>query len=334
MEDFRSKISKMFAADLHCDALSSVKNGKNLAKRRRKGHFDLIRMTEGGIWTEVLSIFVHPRWIPKNLWWRGVLKQITRLEQFIESGGGKVKLARSVSDVIENFENGVRSIVVEIEGLHPIEEKPERLEKLWDNGVRIFTLTWNNSNRFAHSAVENQDAGLTDDGRAMAKQITQLGGIIDLSHSSDRTFYDILDMGIVPMLSHSCVRELKNSSRNATDDMVFKLGEVGGVIGVNFFTGFLSTKRYNEVSSDDIVAHIEKIIEIGGDKVPALGSDFDGVSHLPNDIVDASSFWKIAETLERHRFDLDIIEKIMGKNFLDYWRARSNYGESRSINRS
>ncbi|MCD6594441.1 membrane dipeptidase [bacterium] len=323
MADWHSKISKLFTADLHCDALSSVKNGAVLAGRRTKGHFDLVRMAEGGIWAEILSIFVHPKWIPKIFWWRAVLKQIVRLEQFIEAGDGKVKLARSPADLIDNFNNDIRSVILEIEGLHSIEQNPDKLVELWDMGVRIFTLTWNNSNRFAHSAVENQDAGLTDDGRAIARKITELGGIVDLSHSSDQTFYDILNLGIVPMLSHSCVRKLKNSSRNATDDMIQKLGEVGGIIGINFFAGFLSTKSYSNVSSEDIVRHIVEIIDIAGENVSAMGSDFDGVSYLPNDIADAGSFYKIAETMEQHDIEFDTIEKVMGNNFLNYWIARS-----------
>jgi len=131
----------------------------------------------------------------------------------------------------------------------------------------------------------------------------------------------VIDMGISPMLSHSCVREIKNSTRNATRLMIEALGEVGGVMGVNFFPGFLSSKSYGDVTSEDVVAHIERIIEYGGPEVPALGSDFDGVKTLPADIPDVASFWKIAQSLEEKNFDEDTIAGILGENFMDYWEA-------------
>jgi len=323
MENWQEKVSEVFTADLHCDSLFAVKKGSSLANGRKKGHFDLPRMQSGCISCQVLSIFVHPRWIPKHLWWRKVEKQIAILHQALDAAPESWTLAKSPQEVSENRENGVKSLVLEIEGLHPLESNTGKLDELWEIGVRIYTLTWNNSNRFAHSASDDQNAGLTEDGKAIVKEIIQRGGIIDLSHSSDRTFYDILDMDIAPLLSHSCLRSIKNSSRNATDDMVRKLGETGGIIGINFFPGFLSTKSYKKVTSENLVEHIEMAIELGGENIAALGSDFDGVQALPDDIPDAASFWRIAETMNSHGISGNTISKVMGKNFLNFWIARS-----------
>ncbi|MCD6532375.1 membrane dipeptidase [bacterium] len=318
--DWRSEINNYLTVDLHCDALSAVKDGRVLAEGRKGGHFDLPRMEKGGLWVQVLSIFVHPEWIPRSLWWKKVGEQVNRLHTALESSD-RWRLALSPGDVDENYRNGIRSLILEIEGLHPIEDDPDLLEKLWNFGVRIYTLTWNNSNRFAHSAKEYQDRGLTDDGREIVREIDSLGGIVDLSHSSDRTFFEVVNMGIVPMLSHSCVREIKNSTRNATRLMIEALGESGGVMGVNFFPGFLSSKSYGDVTSEDVVAHIERIIEYAGPEVPALGSDFDGVKRLPADIPDVASFWRVAQSLEEKGFDEDSIAGILGENFMDYWEA-------------
>ena len=320
--NWQEEINDFLTVDLHCDALSSVKNGATLAQARKGGHFDLPRMEQGGLWCEVLSIFVHPRWVPRGKWWAEVVEQVERLHQAIDAAPDKWRLALSPDDVEENYQQGIRSLVLEIEGLHPIEDEPdERLEKLWKYGVRIFTITWNNSNRFAHSAQENQYRGLTEDGREIVREIDSLGGIVDLSHASDKTFYDVVNLGISPMLSHSCVRDIKNSSRNANKDMISVLGEVGGIMGVNFFPGFLSSKNYSDVTSEEIVEHIERIIDYGGPEVPALGSDFDGVKALPADISDVSDFWKIAEQLEHKGFDDEQIAGILGDNFLDFWEA-------------
>ena len=314
--------SETITADLHCDALFAVRRGKPLARGRKSGHFDLPRMEKGGIWCQVLAVFVHPRWIPKALWWSKVLKQIEILHQALDEAPERWALALSPQEVIENKQKGLRSIVLEIEGLHPIEKEPEKLDELWRMGFRIFTLTWNNSNRFAHSAVDDQSEGLTEDGKQIVNEIAQRRGLIDLSHASDKTFHDVLSMGINPMLSHSCVRELKNSSRNATVEMIKELGDTGGIIGINFFPGFLSTKSYGKVTSEDVVNHIEAVLDAGGEKTPALGSDFDGVQALPADIPDAGSFFKIAETMENKGFNQETISNIMGQNFLNFWKER------------
>ncbi len=318
--------NKLFSTDLHCDALFSVSNGASLSKRRTRGHFDLVRMIEGGIQCEVLSIFIHPNWIPKKLWWGKVLKSLDRLEQFIESSSGKVSLAKSADEVMFNFGKNIRSVVLEIEGLHPIEDSPDKLEILWDNGIRIFTLTWNNSNKFAKSAMEAKygDTGLTALGSEIVRQIDKMGGIIDLSHASDKTFYDVLEMGISPILSHSCVREICDNPRNATLEMIKSLGDAEGIIGINLFPGFLAKKKYSAVTSEDVVKHIEAVISVAGEDVAAIGSDFDGVRSLPADIPDVSAFGKIAETMKKRGFSETMIDKVIGENFLNYWHKKES----------
>ncbi len=310
--------------DLHCDALFSVKNGASLTKRRPKGHFDLVKMQEGNISCEVLSIFIHPSWIPQRYWWRNIEKMLVRLRQSVEAAPTQWQQAKSASEIIENREKNIRSLILEIEGLHPIADNPDKLQFLWENGVRIFTLTWNNSNKFAKSATEAKygDTGLTEAGREIVQQIDKMGGIIDLSHASDRTFFDVLEMGISPILSHSCVREIRDNPRNATLEMIKSLSDAGGIIGINLFPGFLSKKRYSSVTSDDVVEHIEAIISATGENVPAIGSDFDGVGTLPTDIPDASAFGKIAETMKRRGFSQTTINKVMGENFLNYWHKK------------
>ena len=315
---------EFLAIDLHCDALFSVRNGSALTKRRRKGHFDLIKMQEGGIWCEVLSLFAYPLKIPKAFWWRTIEKQLNRLEQALSAAPDKWALAANPQQIIENRRRGLRSIIIEIEGLHPIENSADKLEILWNAGVRIFTLTWNNSNIFATSAAEAivKDNGLTHEGRRVIRQIEHLGGIIDLSHSSDKTFFDVLEMGISPILSHSCIRELRENKRNATLEMVKQLGDAHGIIGINLFPGFLSNRKYSVVTSDDVVNHIESAMSAGGENVVAIGSDFDGVQALPADIPNASAYSNIAIRMSERNFSQKTIEKVVGMNFLKYWKNK------------
>ncbi len=269
----------------------------------------------------MLALFVHPRLVPKVLWWRSIQRQLARLDELLSCDESLV-LALTPDDVVESARRGVRCVVVALEGLHAVEgDAEERMELLWQRGVRIFTLTWNNSNAFASAALDvHADGGLSPEGRKMVGWIRERGGIVDLSHASDKTFWDVLELGVTPILSHSALRELCGTSRNATTAMVRALGEAGGVIGINLFPGFLAKKRYSAVTSDDVVAHISAAIDAGGEGVAAIGSDFDGVKALPKDIPDAAAFAKIPQKLLEYGFGEDVVKGVVGANFIRCWR--------------
>ncbi|RKZ30993.1 membrane dipeptidase, partial [bacterium] len=179
--------------------------------------------------------------------------------------------------------------------------------------------TWNNSNKWATSCMDKtaQDKGLTPEGVEALAEINRLGGIIDLSHSGEKTFWDIMEQSeAAPICTHSCCRAIKDSPRNLTDEQIKSLIERGGVIGINFYTGFLSTKSHGEVVVADLVNHIEHIFELGGEKNAALGSDFDGVSHLPREMTDCTGIVAITEEMLRRGFEREVVIGVLGRNFL------------------
>ncbi|MBN2542234.1 dipeptidase [bacterium] len=307
--------------DLHCDVLSKVRTGTSIINGRRMGHCDLPRMKKGGVSAIVFSLFVFPKFTKEKNYRKKIDKQLNILQNTIENSNGEMKIALSPDDVRSNFHNGVASIIIEIEGLHPLDDGLGLLQKYYDMGVRIFTLTWNNSNAFATSSKEafknGIDPGLTGLGRQAVAEINRLGALIDLSHASDQTFFDVFELSKTPpILSHSCLRCFKNSSRNITDEQLILLAERSGVIGINFYTNFLSSKSMRYVTIDTIVEQMQYIKERVGVDVTAFGSDFDGISHLPKGIDDISDFPKIIEALESNGFTQDEIVKISGGNFL------------------
>ena len=130
----------------------------------------------------------------------------------------------------------------------------------------------------------------------------------DLSHASDKTFYDVIKISQKPVLvSHSNSRELCSNKRNITDDMFLALKEKGGVAGINFYSEFLGDKT--------VFSHIEHFLKLGGEDNIAFGSDFDGMDNMPKGIYDFSSYMPLCEFLKKE-FSKEIAEKIMYKNVI------------------
>ncbi len=188
------------------------------------------------------------------------------------------------------------------------------LKDIYNKGIRIITLTWNYKNAFGYPNYEflYKDKGLTNEGIELVEKMNELGMIIDVSHMSDAGFYDVLKYSKTPFIaSHSNSRFMHNHYRNATDDMIKKLSEKGGVIGINFYAKFLGDAKVSRIS--DMIKHIEHIKNIGGIDVISIGTDYDGIDSEV-EIKNISEMDKLEYALEKHGFTYDEIEKIFYKN--------------------
>lgn len=192
--------------------------------------------------------------------------------------------------------------------------KNTSLEDIYNKGIRIITLTWNYKNTFGYPNYEflYKDKGLTKEGIELVEKMNELGMIIDVSHLSDAGFHDVLKYSKKPFIaSHSNSRSIQNHYRNATDDMIRKLSEKGGVIGINFYSKFIGDSKVSRIC--DMIKHIEHIKNIGGVDVIAIGTDYDGIDSEVQ-IKDISEMEKLEYALEKHGFTYDEIEKIFYKN--------------------
>lgn len=192
--------------------------------------------------------------------------------------------------------------------------KNASLEDIYNKGIRIITLTWNYKNTFGYPNYEflYKDKGLTKEGIELVEKMNELGMIIDVSHLSDAGFYDVLKYSKKPFIaSHSNSRCIKNHYRNATDDMIKKLSEKGGIIGINFYSKFIGDSKVSRIC--DMIKHIKHIKNIGGVDVIAIGTDYDGIDSEVQ-IKDISKMEKLEYALEKHGFTYDEIEKIFYKN--------------------
>ncbi|MCK5833329.1 dipeptidase [bacterium] len=307
--------------DLHADTFSSLESTSDFTSAWLKKHIDLQRMLKTGLWAEAFSLFVYPKWgreKPKR-WHKIAIRELENIENAVQNSQGQFAIAHNSAEIIANKAKGVVSAVIEIEGLHSLLGELNEINNFFNRGVRIFTLTWNNSNDWATScmAPTAKTEGLTEDGIEAVRKIDSLGGFIDFSHSGEQTFWQTMDIiERPPICTHSCCMALQTSPRNLTDEQISAIIDKNGIIGVNFYPAFLSPKDKSEVTSVDIVDHIEHIISLGGEGNVGLGSDFDGISHLPTDIDDCTGLANITRELIRRGFSEEKILKILGGNFL------------------
>ena len=213
-----------------------------------------------------------------------------------------------------------------------IDDDLDNLNRFYEAGVRMIALTWNFKNGIGHPnftpgkddradmlRIINRKDGLTDFGIEYVRRMEELGMIVDVSHLSDKGFYDVLEYTDRPFVaSHSNARSLCNVGRNLSDDMIRRLSDRGGVTGLNFCSAFIKDNNERYTSIEGMVEHIRYIVNVGGIDCIGLGSDFDGI-HNKLEIKNASGLPRLYEALRKY-FSEEDIEKIFYKNVLRVYK--------------
>ncbi len=246
MDDMR----RFFVFDAHCDTALRLTGDKrvDLGKRLADGHVDLPRMAEGGVGAQVFACWVDPdlsidRWMPDTL------EMVDAIHTQAGIHSDRLALARTGTDIVSVRGSGRIAALIGIEGGHVLGGRVERLEEFYRAGVRCLTLTWMNTNEIADSSDgETRWNGLSPAGREVIAAMNRLGMVIDLSHSSDATFFDVIEASSAPVLvSHSSSRKICDIPRNISDEMLCALAKNGGVACVNFFPAFLDKECHTKV---------------------------------------------------------------------------------------
>jgi membrane dipeptidase len=248
----------------------------------------------------VYAHFIMPR---ERYPFVAVIKLLTATIAYIQNKRN-IHIVHSPKDI----RRGTLNIMLGVEGGHIYDNTFKQVEALYDLGVRVFTLTWNNSNKLAYSALEKDSKGLTKKGIDYLRKFKSLNVILDLSHASTRTVLDVCEYSDTPvMASHSCVRVLNPSfKRNIDDVAIDAITQKKGVIGVNF--------SHYHLGGHSVVDHIDYLVQRGGIDIAAIGSDFDGI----NDPVIASpaEINTLTIDLQKKGYSKPDIAKIYSKNFL------------------
>lgn len=252
--------------DCHNDlAYRVLYEGLDIGDRLPAGHVDIPRLKEGEVDVQVVALFVQNYLYPDNAA-RQCFQLIEAMTGAIEKNAETVELARSGADIERIVSQGKIAMPLAIEGGHAIEDNLDNLYKFHELGVSSMTLTHGISHGWADSSGDKPLwNGINDFGRTVVKEMNSIGMVIDLSHVSDETFYDVLEVSEDPVIcSHSSCRAINLHHRNITDDMLRALAENGGVIGIVFEVGYLSPEYSKARSEQRAIARpiFKKIPEI------------------------------------------------------------------------
>ena len=308
--------------DLHCDtALALI--GKELtggnSLRKNDFHVDLERAKSLPGYAQCFACFTTPAF---RDWYKvspiiAFEREMGEILSQLEANSDWIRQAYSAAEVRENFEKGLMSGILTIEGPAGFDFDPELLEDLYKVGFRITTLGWNEQNVLTGS--HKTGGGLTDRGRLFVKEAQRVGMIVDVSHISDEGFWDIIKVTEKPIIaSHSNSRKICDVSRNLTDDMFRAICETGGVAGFNQCVPFVGEKP----DLDTVCDHILHFLELDPDcRHIALGGDLDGCDELPAGFDGVQSYPAMAQKLLERGLTEEMIHKIYWENALGVMEA-------------
>ena len=228
-----------------------------------------------------------------------------------------LKIVRTRED-IENLGKAT-GIIMHIEGCEALGE-PEDLRVFYNLGVRSIGLTWNYDNKYAASCLSSKDYGLTGEGEALIALANRLGFMVDLSHSSPRTSSETLEVSEAPpFFSHTNSLAIQRSKRNISDALIRRTAKRGGIIGLTFIRSCIG----DPFTPARLTEHAKHMIELGGDSLPALGTDYLGIQSTPVGLGDLSKLGRFREALRESGLSARQIEDILHNNAYEFILKRS-----------
>ncbi|MFM8396125.1 MAG: dipeptidase [Acidobacteriota bacterium] len=324
--------------DTHNDVTTPiVDEGFDLGARDTSGRnqTDLPRLKEGGLGAEFFSIYVSSAYARQGGSARRAMEMIDGVYEQVRRHPQSLEMASTVADIRRIHRSGKIAALMGIEGGHAIEDSLAALRLFHRLGIRYMTLTHTNTNNWADAAggisiaAEKRHNGLSDFGREVVREMNRLGMMVDISHVSDETFYDVIEVTRSPVIaSHSSARALTDVPRNLSDEMLRVLARNGGVVMVNFYNGFINTeyarpgqarptKAAQTATLEMLMQHFEHVIKVAGIDHVGIGSDFDGVDGLlPTGMEDVSRLPTITYELLRRGYSEAEVRKVLGENLL------------------
>jgi membrane dipeptidase len=278
-------------------------------------HIDLERMKDLGNCVQVFAAFIDPSYCQAYAMKRAI-QIIDKFYQQISLYSNDVMSCCHYGDIIKAANESKVAAILSIEGGDALQGDLSALRMFYKLGVRSICLTWNHRNEIADGVADSMtNGGLTPFGREVIKEMNLLGMLIDLSHISEKGFWDVLEQTEKPILvSHSNSKKLCNHGRNLTDEQIIAVSNNKGVIGINLYPVFLNNS--GKASLKDVISHIEYIASLSGIENIGFGADFDGIEITPDDIAGIQHLDRIINELHKLNYPNDFIEKFAGKNFL------------------
>ncbi len=321
--------------DTHNDVLlNQMISGADLSNRLSTGYFDLDRAKAGGLDAQVFSIWCGDDY-GKGTAFALANRQIDSLYALIDRNPKRMALVRNSKELKKAVAQKKLASLIGVEGGHMIEDSLDYVDSLAKRGMIYLTLTWNNSTSWSTSAYDEtfkrdslKHLGLNDLGKKVVHRLNDLGVMVDVSHVGERTFYDVLATTKRPIIaSHSCAYTLAPHQRNLKDAQLKAIAKNGGVVFVNFYSGFLDP-TYKESAQvrpplSLLIKHIDYIVKLIGADHVGLGADFEGAESYPLGLDSVEDYPKITAELVKMNYSKADINKILGENFIRVFKANA-----------
>ncbi len=327
---------------------------RDIAKSQPAMHTDIPRLKVGGVGAQFWSVYVPAETAKTGTALQQTLEQIELVQTMLKRYPETFEQARTVADIERIRKAGKIASLIGVEGGHSIENSIENLRRLHRLGAGYMTLTHSDTLDWADSATDGaRHQGLSPFGEEIVREMNKLGMLVDLSHVSDETMKDALRISKTPIIySHSSARAIAKHPRNVPDEILKLVAENGGVVMVNFFSGFVvpeSAERmakmfdrnrelkkqfpdpkdfdrerrkyelahpYPAGDIHDVIDHIDHIAKIAGIDHVGIGSDYDGITKVPAQLEDVSTYPLITQELLNRGYKAEDIGKIMSGNIL------------------
>ena len=350
--------------DTHIDTPYRIKKRtQDISRRISDGNFDYARAMQGNLSVAFMVVYVPAKYEEKGGARPFADEMIDMIEGWTRKWSDKFVLAKAPEDLRSQFGQGRLSIVIAMENGSPIESNLSNIEHFFNRGIRYITLVHNKCNHISDSSFdpERKWNGLSPFGQEVVAEMNRIGMMIDVSHASDKAFYQILELSKAPVVAtHSACRYFTPyRERNMDDEMIRLLADKGGTIQIAFGSSFINRQaslksahrkkhilKYFETANlnpdeqevyadqyvlanplpptdiSDVVANIDHVVNLVGIEHVGLGSDFDGVwGELPTDLRDVSCYPNMINELLKTGYTEEDVKKICSENFLRMWSA-------------
>ncbi len=287
--------------DCHCDTLTALHN-----QRKHLKYSDMKRYRR---YIQVFAICCEYECFP-------YLFAKRHTEKF------KMEMRRENIDILlsaDMLKNTQYGAILALEGADCLCSSLAMLRYFYRQGVRLLTITWNKENGAASNTLSQTDGGLTEFGKKLLRECEKLGIVVDLSHISDKSFWDVCEIATKPFIcSHSNSRKVNPKfKRNITDEQFKELVSRGGVAGITFCPDFIG----GDMGMADILRHIEHFCSLGGEKNIGIGSDFDGIPALPKGCTGARFMYEIAQKMLSLNYNEQTVRGILFDNFYNLFEG-------------
>lgn len=343
----------------------------DISRPQPKLHTDIARCKLGGLGAQYWSVYVPSDTAYDGSAHQKTLEQIEIVQAMIARYPETFAAARTYRDVMDARAAGKIASLIGVEGGHAIDNSIEKLRRLHKLGAGYMTLTHSDSLDWADSCTDKAKAsGLNEFGKEVVREMNRLGMLVDISHVSPETMQAALDVSVSPIIfSHSSARAIADHPRNVPDEILKQLPKNGGIVMVNFYSGFVvpsaaATSRrlqpqYRELkekfrdspdqykiatgrleaqnpldagSVHDVADHIDHIVKVAGINHVGIGSDYDGISKVPKQLEDVSTYPVLTQVLMDRGYNEADIHKIMSGNMLRVMQAAESIAASLSPN--